>query len=439
MPRESNAKRKTPALRGLGQLTLVEHSLCPLDPRASLRPHLTHRCRYRYVDPTEGPSTAQVVVSSPRGLAARDEFYLWGLLGITFAQQDPSADLYVTPHYCLRQLGIIEGESKGGESYRLFREALRRLAAVHYENDRFYDPVRREHREVGFGFLSYSLPANPESNRAWRIVWDPLFFEICRASGSGLGFDLVSYRELDPASRRLLLILQKVFWRRRESPRFDLRHLGTNVLGYSESLDARTLRMKLKRSARTLADAGFILPDGAGGHAWFSTSRQDRIIVQFQRGPSLDRAKTFGRTISTANSPLHDPLIAIGFENQQVQRILSRYPARQIQLWSDVTLAALEHKGERFFRRSPQAFFMDNIKNASKGERTCPDWFLALRKEEELNSGPRRRTSSRTEAKNPGVVGGFRRAIEGTDAEQVVRDMLGSFHKSANKAKTPSR
>lgn len=438
MPRESTAKSKAPPLRGLGQLTLVEHSLCPLDPRASLRPHLTHTCRYRYVDPTSGPSTAQVVVNSPRGLAARDEFYLWGLLGITFAQQDPSADLYVTPHYCLRQLGIIEGESKGGESYRLFREALRRLAAVHYENDRFYDPVRREYREVAFGFLSYSLPTNPESNRAWRIAWDPLFFEICQASGSRLGFDLIAYRELDPASRRLLLLLQKVFWRRRQSPRFELGHLGTNILGYSESLDARTLRIKVKRSAATLAGAGVILPNNAGGRPWFSMSRQGRTIVQFQRGPNLDRAPSFGKLIPPNHSPLRDPLVAIGFDDLQIQQITSRYPARQVQLWSDVTLAALEHKGRTFFRRSPQAFFIDNIKKGSKGERTCPDWFLDLRKKEELNSGPRRKEPAGGHGKQPASANGFRRAIEGTDAERVVRDMLQSFHESPTKTKSPS-
>ena len=55
----------------------------------------------------------------------------------------------------------------------------------------------------------------------------------------------------------------------------------------------------------------------------------------------------------------------------------------QIQLWADVTLAAMEHKGPSFFRRSPEAFFVDNLQNAVRGKRTPPEWFWSLRKEEQ--------------------------------------------------------
>lgn len=418
-------------------MTLVEHALCPLDPKASLQTNHSHACRYRFVDPKVGPSTAHVLVTSPKGLAARDELYLWGLLGITFSQASPNMELYVTPHFCLRELGIIGGESKGGESYRLFRDALRRLAAVHYENDRFYDPVRREYREVSFGFFSYSLPVNPESNRAWRIIWDPLFFEICQASGSRLGFDLGTYRQLDPASRRLFLLLKKVFWRRNSSPRFELRHLGVDVLGFSPGLDTRTLRAKVKRVAIALQEAGVIREDGADGHAWFRTSKQGRMVVRLHRGPKWERPSSLTAPITIAHSPLYDPLASIGFDEGQIRRILGRFSVRQIQLWSDVTLAALEHKGREFFRRSPQAFFMDNIQKGAKGERTCPDWFLALRKAEELEVGPRRKDrSSGISMDSPTVIAGFRKAIEGTDAARVVREMLESFHETSRPLKT---
>ena len=83
------------------------------------------------------------------------------------------------------------------------------------------------------------------------------------------------------------------------------------------------------------------------------------------------------------DSPLYDPLRAIGFDAAVIARILARFPIEQIQLWADVTLAAMEGKGPTFFRRSPQAFFMDNIQHAAKAGRTPPDWFWALRKEEE--------------------------------------------------------
>jgi hypothetical protein len=61
---------------------------------------------------------------------------------------------------------------------------------------------------------------------------------------------------------------------------------------------------------------------------------------------------------------------------------LHQFREHLIQQWSDVTLAALEHKGPSFFKRSPQAYFMHNIQNAALGTRTPPDWWLDLRKNE---------------------------------------------------------
>jgi hypothetical protein len=136
----------------------------------------------------------------------------------------------------LRKLGLISPDSKGGKSYRLFRDALRRLSAVRYQNERFYDPIRQEYRSVSFGLFSYSLPLELDSPRAWRIVWDSLFFEYCSAAASQLSFDLETYRQLDHASRRLFLLLSKVFWRRPLSPHFEVRYLAVNVLGFSANL-----------------------------------------------------------------------------------------------------------------------------------------------------------------------------------------------------------
>ena len=154
---------------GVGQLTLVEHALCPLDNRTSLRENLRHVCQYRYSDANGCSQTARVAVHCPLGLSSGDEFYLWGLLALTFAQAEPRCEFQATPHFCLRKLGMISTASKGGKSYRLFRDALRRLSAVCYQNERFFDPIRREHRAVSFGLLSYSLPIEPDSSRAWRI------------------------------------------------------------------------------------------------------------------------------------------------------------------------------------------------------------------------------------------------------------------------------
>ena len=69
---------------GVGQLTLVEHALCPLDNRTSLRENLRHVCQYRYSDANGCSQTARVAVHCPLGLSSGDEFYLWGLLALTF-------------------------------------------------------------------------------------------------------------------------------------------------------------------------------------------------------------------------------------------------------------------------------------------------------------------------------------------------------------------
>ena len=98
-------------------------------------------------------------MTCPLGLTAHDEFYLWGLLALTFSQPEPESEFHATPHYCLRQLGVIDQhDRRGGRQYRQFSTALERLSAVRYQNQAFYDPVRAEHRRVSFGLFSYSLP-----------------------------------------------------------------------------------------------------------------------------------------------------------------------------------------------------------------------------------------------------------------------------------------
>jgi hypothetical protein len=219
---------------GHAQLSLVEHALCPLDPAASLRDHLVHQTAYTARDRQGHILTANVRVTCPSGLSAADEFTLWGLLALTFAQPEPGRELHATPHYCLRKLGLIErNDSKGGKDYQLFRDTVRRLARVIYENTAFYDPIRGEHRDVAFGFLKYSLPTSPESSRAWRFVWDQQFFEFCQATGGSLWFDLATYRKLDSASRRLFVLIQKIFHRSGVSPTFNVQRLCVDVLGFA--------------------------------------------------------------------------------------------------------------------------------------------------------------------------------------------------------------
>jgi len=424
---------------GMGQLTLVEHALCPLDSRVALRENLRHESEYRYVDADGHRQTAQVVVHCPAGLSSGDEFYLWGLLALTFAQTEPRAEFQATPHFCLRRLGLISAESKGGKSYRLFREALKRLSAVRYQNERFYDPIRREHRAVSFGLLSYSLPLDADSSRAWRIVWDPLLFEYCQATASQLQFDLETYRSLDHASRRLFLLLSKVFWRRRLSPHFDVRHLAVNVLGFSDTLATRTLKAKVHRCAKVLRNHEILAstPDSDG----MAVRKQGtgRYRTQFGRGAYFDRRRASRKPPAAEDSPLYDPLCAVGFDPAAIGRILARFPVEQIQLWTDVTLAALEHKGPAFFRRSPPAFFMDNIQHAARGNRTPPDWFWALRRQEQQRrTAQARRMRSRRQpiaCKNTiaGALSAYRALELGRNPDVLAAELTACFIAASQK------
>lgn len=370
---------------GIGQLTLVEHCLCPLDSRISLQKDLVHECEYFVQGQHKSREKAHVRVHCPAGISASDEFFLWGMLGVTLAQEQPSFEVQATPHYWLRQLGCVSEASKGGKTYERFREAIRRLSCVHYENDRFYDPQQGEHRTVSFGLLSYSLPMNPDSPRAWRIVWDPLFFDFLKASGSHLTFDLDLYRDLDPGSRRLFLLLKKAFWCRTSSRWFDVRHLAVNVIGFSAELETRALKAKVKRCASTLIERDVIrLPAGTSEVGeLFEKQGTGKYGVRFLRGAYFESRRTASPPSHSVDPPMSEPLARIGFDKVNIQRILQRYRHSDVQVWADVTLAAMEHQGKSFFRRNPEAYFLHNIKHAAKGERTPPDWFLALRKAEE--------------------------------------------------------
>ena len=387
-PTLSQQAARTPRVRagqhGLGQLTLAEHSLCPLDASASLQARL-HGCEYFYTDASRRRCKARVRIDTPEGLSAHDEFFLWGLLALALSQREATFDFYATPHYCLKQLGCLAPQSKGGKNYALFRQALRRLSSVRYQNDQFYDPVRREHRAVSFGFFSYSLPLDPGSSRAWRIIWDPLFFEICQASGGHVVFDLETYRNLDCAARRLFLLLKKVFWRRTVSPVFDVRNLAVSVLGYSASRATSKLKSSVKQCATQLLVSNIVaLPDGARSVGELFTKRGNgRQVVQFQRGGYFDQPRRTSQKPSANDSPLCEPLRTIGFDERAVRRIRGQFPPATIGIWADVTLAALERKGTSFFRHSPQAFFMDSIQQAARGRRTPPDWFAELHKQEQ--------------------------------------------------------
>jgi hypothetical protein len=408
---------------GLGQLTLVEHALCPLDPAASLVENLVHHSKFYFMDSSRHLHQARTRVLSPSGLSASDEFYLWGLLALTFAQPEVDGNLHATPHYCLRQLGVVDQHARrGGEQYQQFGKAIERLSQVTYLNDRFYDPVRCEHRKVSFGFLSYSLPQSTESSRAWRIAWDPIFFDFVRAAGGAFRFDLAVYRELDPASRRLFLLLCKVFSRRPTSPRLELRHLAVNVLGFSPSVATWDLKVKVRRCVERLT-ALRVVKEADAGRLFQKVKRGEYTLV-LERGDYI--ARRHEKTApGVSESALQDVLRKTGFEDAAIARLLRRYPSATLREWADITLAARERFGESFFKKSPQAFLVDNVKNAARGTRTPPDWWHDLRRAE-ARARPAPPGPIQAPAGAPPDLPEQSRAAY----ERVVKEMFGCFRAS---------
>ena len=104
--------------------------------------------------------------------------------------------------------------------------AVWRLSAVHYLGDPFYDPVHAEHRRVSFSLFSYNLPQDTESCRAWRISWDPIFYELVGAADEHMRCDLAIYRQLDAS---------KILHRRNKLPSLSLGHLAVDILGAAAS------------------------------------------------------------------------------------------------------------------------------------------------------------------------------------------------------------
>ncbi|MBM3970834.1 MAG: hypothetical protein FJ302_13400 [Planctomycetes bacterium] len=365
------------------QLSLVEHALCPLDSEVSLKPNFIFETSYFFTDKSRNRKKAAVRIGGLEGLSAHDELYLWGLLSLAISQTEPSAEFMATPYFCLRRLGIIGGSNKGGREFELFRAAIKRLAGIRYQNDYFYDPIRGEHRAVSFGFLSYTLPLGDDSGRAWRFVWDSLFFELARATGGALRFDLGVYRQLSPAARRLYLFLKKLFWRAEETPALNLRHVAVDVLGFAATTETTPLRWKVAHCIEQLRKAEIVLlPAGeTDARHLFRKQSKGQYVFQLLRGPRFDTQGN-ERSAEPTDSPLYEPLKTIGLDDRTIARVISQYSPRMIEQWADITLAARERQGETFFTNSPQAYFIDNLKAAKESRRTPPDWWHELRKQE---------------------------------------------------------
>lgn len=376
-------------------MSLVEHALCPLDVRQSLARNFSFETAFQYTDRNRNRKRAVVNVAALNGLSPCDDFYLWGLLGLALSQPEPSPDFYATPYWCLKNLGVVDAAKKGSEEFRLFREAVRRLAGVRYSCTAFYDPLRHEHREVSFGFLSYSLPLSEGPSRAWRFAWDPIFWELCSANAGALRFDLPTYRDLSPAARRLFLLLKKLFWRNDCSPELELRELGVNVLGLTPLSPTKEIKRKVLAIVRELLDHELVQLGSEKRDIADCVTRQAKgdFRLKLYRGPAFNRATPVNPN-QLEDSPLFDPLQAIGFDRASIARILKKYPAKLVQLWADITLAAVE---QGRVKDSPPAFFQYYIARAAEQRCTPPDWWREIdrqrRRAEEEQRAAREQTA----------------------------------------------
>ena len=410
-------KQTTKRRVGVGQLSLVEHSLCPLASSSS--ENLIHAVEYRYSDKKRRRTTAKVRVFAPLGLSPQDELYLWGLLNLTLYQPKVENTLTATPHWCLRQMGIIDaGSRRGGRQYRQFSEALERLSTVKYLSDACYDATRGEYRKVSFGFLSYSLPIDPQSSRSWTINWDSTFFDLVHATGGGMRFDLTLYRSLDAASRRLLLFILKVGYRKGRLPVLDLRHLAVDLLGLSSSLAVRDMKVKVVRTLNRLQAANVI------ASPTIKRIKPGQFSVAFERGEYLSRLPEQMSRISIEDSPLLEGLLSVGFEHSAAVRLIKRYPSRLVAQWTDVTQAAMEQFGKQHFHVSPMAYLVDSLKQAAKGLRTPPDWWQETkrkeqRRKESTEAGKRVMSNLLNE-----VFGADRSESSSSDKPELVADVL---------------
>ena len=417
-PRTSAARKRSANHHGVGQLTLAEHSLCPLDARASLQPGLLHRTSFQYSDAQRRRKTALVEISCPQGLSAHDEFYLWGLLALTLSQPQPEPEFHATPHYCLRQLGLVDANvRRGGRQYQQFAAAIERLSWVKYGCDAFYDPVRAEHCRVRFSFLSYRLPLDPDSSRVWRFHWDPLFFEFVKSVGGSLWFDLERYRSLSPAGRRLFLFVSKVFARSEQTPRMDLRQLAVDVLGLSSRLSMKYLLAKTRRICAELVTAGLIMEQQTGVIQKQAAGRYDVVLRAVPGTPRPTRILSMN-----PDSPLADPLQSIGLDPAGIVRVLRQFPHDRIREWVDITLAARERFGLKFFNRSPMAYLIDNLKKSASDGRTPPDWWHDIRKAEEKKQDSLARQQSMTAVPSSSSETGGRQVFE-----QVRNDLVTAY------------
>ena len=378
---------------GIAQLSLLETALWPL--RGGSREKSTFDTTYHF-KVGDDKREAFVSVSAPLGLQSIDEYILWGLLGTSLSHKQNDHTLLATPYWIMKKLGM----ETGGSQYDQLRASLVRLATVAYQNTAFYNPVTQQHERVTFHFFSSYLPTRGrggpvDPDRAWRIEWSSMFYQMCQATGGTLLFDLDVYRELTPAARRLFLKLKDRFWRSKRVF-MNVDDLTINGLGFSVDRPLKKRKFDLTARIRELLDQGII--ELGRGHRepkdLFMKRGTGQYVVQFFEGPYFrrplsDRTATTKQAIT--DDPLYQPLKSIGVDEPGIRRILMECSRGLIQRWVKITDAAMHELPHGFpgFKASPAAFFIDGVQN----RRMPPDWSYAHEKDRQRQQWEEQRRS----------------------------------------------
>jgi hypothetical protein len=142
-----------------------------------------------------------------------------------------------------------------------------------------------------------------------------------------LAFDLEVYRQLDAATRRLYLLLKKMFWKRSTPLRLDIRHLTVDVLGFSAARPTWDLKADLVTCIERLVEHGILsLGHETSAKGLFRKLHKGQFSVMFHRGLNFDRHSVATRDV--LDSPHYELLQTIGFEHPAIARILRTYSSK---------------------------------------------------------------------------------------------------------------
>ncbi|MBS0261808.1 MAG: hypothetical protein JSS02_07610 [Planctomycetes bacterium] len=379
---------------GIAQLSLLETALWPL--RGGTLDEATFRTTYSFKVGDESRE-AFVNVYAPLGLEPQDEYLLWGLLGASLGRQSPEPTLLATPYWIIKQLDM----PLGGYQYDQLRRSLERLSLVAYQNTGFWNPVTQQHERVTMHFLSSFLPTRGRggdvvTDRAWRIEWSPMFFQMCQATGGTLLFDLDLYQELTPASRRLFLKLKDRFWRSKRVF-LNVDDLTINGLGFSAERPLKKRKYDLIHCIQELLDHD-IIELGRGQSSpqdLFIRRSKGLYVVQFFEGAYFRQAasrRTTRQQNAILEDPLYEPLKKIGVGEHAIRHLFESHSRQNIQRWVKITDAAIHEKPRGFpgFKVSPAAFLIDGIQN----QRMPPDWIYRHEKEQQTRQWEQQRAAS---------------------------------------------